>query len=135
MLTFSQIKNAEPASTPYTLFDKGYLFTDESRGTSSRTQIILIPGSGRLSTDVRTAFRSQSGFPPGPERPSSSCRTRLPPWPGRPARDRIRTFLTKDVTVQVPLQGELNWGALSTKTPSSETLSPHMKYPLLTFKF
>jgi hypothetical protein len=43
----------------------GYLFTDDSRGTYSRTQIILIPGAGRSSSVAWAAFSQiQSGpFP------------------------------------------------------------------------
>jgi hypothetical protein len=105
---------------------KRYLFTDESGGTYSRTQLVLISGAGqlasgpeRLSSGTRKAFlRDPDGPPPGSGRPSVGARTaflrgpdgfplesdwpsfrsravflqlqdRLPPWPGRPTRERI----------------------------------------------
>jgi hypothetical protein len=65
------------------LFPRLDLFTDESRGTYSRTKIVLFPGAGRPASGVRAAFlQVQNGLPPGPElnsarpeRPSSSSRT------------------------------------------------------------
>jgi hypothetical protein len=75
-----------------------YLFTDESRGTYCRTQIILIPGAGRPYPGARAAFHLGQGcLPPGSAafsrlwRPSSEARTAfhlgqsgLHPGPGQP---------------------------------------------------
>jgi hypothetical protein len=111
---------------PFVMMRLAYLFTDESRGTYSRTQLFHIPGAGRLfppaqdcfhrgpggfspgpgrlSSGARTAFlRGPDGFPPESDRPSFMSITvflqaravflllqdRLPPWPGRPTRERI----------------------------------------------
>jgi hypothetical protein len=52
-----------------------YLSADESRGTCSRTRIILITGAGRPSAWARAAF--------------FQLQDRLPPWPGLPIRERI----------------------------------------------
>jgi hypothetical protein len=90
-----------PRSLPPLPSPHQYLFTDESGGTHIRTQIILIPCAGRLSSRFRPYFfQVQSALPQQSDRPSFRSRAvflqlqdRLPPWPERPSSSSGTDYL------------------------------------------